>query len=273
MTTPLTESTVLQACRTLFGQDPDINRGFLSYLQPGGAKSAYRKRAKETHPDFYQTEDIRIQQQQTALFRDLLEAYDIINRFFKEREERLWTPSNTSAGFGTSTKWRDPQPKHASPERKTTNSTRTSVKNDYYRGPIPYRVLEFGRYLYYSGNVTYWSLIDALVWQRRQRPNIGNVALRWGWLSDASIGRIISASEVPGRFGEKAVRLGQLSDFQVRTLLYYQRTLQDRLGKYFILNNLLTAEQLELLVQQMNEHNALVLSLQKRVQRQRNAFA
>ncbi len=263
MITTLAEADVLNACRLLFGDEPDISGGFLHYLQPSGARSAYRKKALETHPDLFYAEDLRTQQQQTELFRKILEAYETINRFFKEREKGLWTPS---PGFSAAPKkpaWsgmRQQQP-HARQEARASWKQRD---DDFYRGPIPYRVLEFGRYLYYTGHISYWSLIQALTWQRKQRPVIGSVALRWGWLVKQSFDRIIESGHIPGRFGERAVRLGLLTDFQVRTLLYYQRTQQERIGNYFVLQNLLTAEYLELLMHRMHEHNALVLSLRNR---------
>jgi hypothetical protein len=260
VTTPLAEATVLQACRTLFGPGTDISRGFLHYIQPDGARSAYRKKAKETHPDFYCTEDSSIQQQQTALFRDILDAYDIINRFFKEREEGLWT-----ASFDTA-----PRPDRKETDHAWSSRPRSAGRqsgDDHYQGPVPLRVLEFGRYLYYTGNISFGALIGALAWQRMQRPVIGSIALRWGWLGKASIERITAAPAMPGRFGEKAVRLGLLSDFQIRTLLYYQRTQQERIGKYFVLGKILTAERLEHLARKMYEHNALALSVEKGVRR------
>ncbi|MEI6127562.1 MAG: J domain-containing protein, partial [Pseudomonadota bacterium] len=39
------------ACRTIFGPEVSISIEFLNYLQPVGLKTAYRKRALETHPD------------------------------------------------------------------------------------------------------------------------------------------------------------------------------------------------------------------------------
>ncbi len=241
MTTHLLESDVMNACRTLFGPGTDIGRGFLFYLQPCGVKSAYRKKAKETHPDFFYTEDHRVQQQKTALFLKLMEAYDIVNRFLRERQKGLWVPKKDTAPRSA---W-----KH---------------NNDaYYRGPVPLYILEIGSYLFYSGHISYWQLIEALTWQRMQRPLIGNMALRWGWLAKPSIERITTASNVPGRFGEKAVRLGLLSGFQVRMLLSYQRSQQERLGKYFIKNNILTSDQLDHFVQKMQEHNERILAPKK----------
>lgn len=250
MTTPLAESEVLHACRTLFGPGSDIGRGFLYYLQPSGAKSAYRKKAKETHPDFFYAEDSSIQQQQTATFRAIMEAYDIINRFFKERDNGLWTVSPDTTG--------KPARRGSHQARPATRSAGKQSGGYHYRGQIPFCVLELGRYLFYSGHISYGELIEALIWQRLQRPIIGNVALRWGWLAERAIEQITASSAIPGRFGEKAVRLGLLSDFQVGTLLYYQRSQQERLGNYFILNKILTADQLDHLVQKLHEHNAQV---------------
>ncbi len=250
MTTPLVESEVLHACRILFGPGSDIGRGFLYYLQPSGAKSAYRKKAKETHPDFFHTEDRRVQQQKTALFRKITEAYDIVNRFLKERQKGSWVPDKNTA---------------SSSARKHNNSA-------YCRGPVPFYPLEIGLYLFYSGHISYGELIEALIWQRLQRPIIGNVALRWGWLPKRSIEQITASSAMSGRFGEKAVRLGLLSNFQVGTLLHYQRSRQERLGKFFIMKKILTSDQLDHFVRKLHEHNARVLA-SKRSSKRHNAFA
>ena len=265
MTSALAETTVLQACRTLFGLEPSICRGFLSTLQPSGAKSAYRKKAKETHPDFFHDQDHAIQQQQASLFREILAAYETLNRFIKEREEGLWRPAAQSVPYTRRTpsyQERASRPQ-AAPKKKGDN---------FYLGPIPLRVLDIGRYLYYSGNISYWSLIEALTWQRKQRPLIGSVAMRWGWLNSETIERVTASRFVQGRFGERAVRLGLLSSFQVNTILYYQRTLQERLGSYFVQKHLLTAEQVELLASKMMKHNALVIARQRAESRRRNTY-
>ena len=242
MTMRLLESDVMKACRTLFGPEPDIGRGFLLYLQPCGVKSAYHKKAKETHPDFFYTEDHCVQQQKTALFRKIMEAYEIVNRFLKERQKGLWVSHKNTAAPAA---WKRNKDAY------------------YYRGPVPFYSLEIGSYLFYSGQISYWELIEALTWQRLQRPIIGNVALRWGWLAKPSIERITATGNAPGRFGEKAVRLGLLSYFQVRTLLCYQRSQQERIGKYFITKKILTSDQIDLCVQKLHEHNARVLTSKK----------
>jgi hypothetical protein len=251
LSTPLTETEVLQACQTLFGSETNVCRGFLSYLQPGGAKSAFRKIAKETHPDLFAREASHVQMHQTALFQEVRRAYEIITLFFKQRDEGSWGPRSRADD--------------AEVPRREYRHTRTDSRSKepfhaggFARRLLPFHCLELGRFLYYQGIISYEELISALVWQRGQRPIIGDIALRWGWLNTSTIERILGAITPAGRFGEKAVNLGLLSLFQVNTLLYYQRSQQERLGKYFVEKNILTPEILEHMVRKLNEHNAAV---------------
>jgi len=265
MTSALAEATVLQACRTLFGLEPDVCKGFLFTLQPSSAKSAYRKKAKETHPDLFYDHELAIQKQQAYLFREILDAYETLNRFFKEREEGLWGPAGHSASH----------PRRATSSQEHTSRPQEAPKknrNVFYRGPIPFRILDIGRFLYYSGFISYLSLIEALTWQRKQRPLIGSVAIRWGWLNAETMERITASRYVQGKFGERAVRLGLLTSFQVNIILYYQRTRQERLGSYFVQKRLLTTEQLELLTSKMMKHNALVIDRQRSESKRHNTY-
>jgi hypothetical protein len=256
MTTHLLETDVMNACRILFGPEPYIGRGFLFYLQPRGAKSAYRKKAKETHPDFFYNADHCVLQQKTALFRKISEAYDIVDKFLRERQKGLWVP-NKDIGL------RSNRPRTRRDETSGHCTARKQSNHAYCKGPVPLHLLEIGRFLFYSGQISYWELIQALTWQKMQRPMIGAVAERWGWLAKPSIARIAAASNTPGRFGEKAVCFGLLSDFQVRTLLAYQCSQQERLGKYFIKNKRFTSDQLDHFVQKLQEHNARVRASRK----------
>jgi hypothetical protein len=263
----ITETEVVQACRTLFGEDVNISRDFLSYVQPSGVKSAYRRKAMENHPDFFAAHALTVQQKQTALFRDILRAYDILNLFFKQREEG--TPSPAAAARPATGRKREqeqkgPPPKPA-PARKGDGT--------YYHGNVPIRTLQIGQYLYYRGKISFGELINALVWQRKQRPSIGDIALRWGMLDAGGVDRIFKACDRPRLFGEKAVELGLLSVFQVNTILLYQRSRQDRLGNFFCQNNILSREELERLAVELKEHNAAVLAASINAGRTHRAYA
>ena len=255
MTTHLTEAQVAEACKTLFGSDIIVRRSFLLYIQPSGAKSAYRRKAKETHPDLFAGADPLQQKKQAVLFIEILKAYDVLNAFFKLRDEGLWKEVKKAAA---------PRTRHAAPKQPESARRQPPKPSErttqFWEGGIPFRPLEIGRYLYYSKRISYQALIDALVWQRNQRPIIGDIALRWGWLTAGAIDRIIQSSGLSGRFGEKAMGLGLLSSFQIKTLLFFQRSQQERLGEYFIVHKLLAREDVERIVADMQEHNARVVA-------------
>jgi curved DNA-binding protein CbpA len=250
LATPLAETEVLQACRTLFGSEVTICSGFLLYLQPEGLKSAYRKKAKETHPDLFSHHEPHVQRTQASRFRDVVRAYDIVRQFVKLREDGLWrAPRRMRARRSSERRQHGRSNTHAYEHaRGRTAPQRT----------IPLRPLQIGHYLYYRGLIPYRALIDAVVWQRKQRPVIGDLAVRWGWLDASGIERIIRATNGMDRFGERAVGLGLLTAFQVKTLLFFQHSQQERLGRYFVKKRLLTEKMVEDLVRDLREHNAEV---------------
>lgn len=239
MTPPITETVVLDACRTLFGSDVNISRDFLRYLQPSGAKSAFRKIAKETHPDFFADAHPEVLQRQNDVFRRVLQAYELLNTFFRKRDDGLWMPSDR---FSTSDLRKQAQRESARKER-------------FYTGSVPHRPLEIGIYLYYRGAITYRALIDALVWQRGQRPSIGDIAKRWKWMDDKDILAILSLRGKPLRFGEKAIELGILTPFHIKAILWYQRSQQERLGQYFVKRGYVSATDLERIARELHHHN------------------
>jgi hypothetical protein len=267
VTAPLSESQVIQACKTLFGAEVSVGKGFLCYLRPEGLKSAYRKKAKETHPDLFASETPRILKEQASLFRDVVDAYDVVTLFFKQREEGLWTPASFAHPAG---RRHQDQTQTKKPEYRTHENANPGQSG---QKPLPLRRMQIGRFLYYRGFITYRALIDAVVWQRKQRPVIGDIALRWGWLSADAVERIMKTGGFQGRFGEKAVNLDLLSSFQVKVLLYFQHSQQERLGSYFVRHNILETEELDRLVQELREHNARIHEDLIRAGQARSAYA
>ncbi len=71
MADSISEEQIFNACRVLFGPDVRLTREFLNYLQPAGAKSEYRRRAKRLHPDLH-GHDPSLQRRQAELFRELV---------------------------------------------------------------------------------------------------------------------------------------------------------------------------------------------------------
>ena len=238
------ETALFSACRTLFGKEVNLSRDFLSYLQPSGAKTAFRNQAKAHHPDAHASSSTQIRKQHTERFREIRQAYDLITDFLNKRHRpRQKTPgrgpSHTTSHWGkSSTYHRKQQKPHPRPTK------------------IPAIPLEFGMFTYYQGKVNYQQLIEALVWQRRQRPTLGVIAQKWGWLSEAKVIQILGHRGHAVRFGKKAIELGYLKSHQVEALLQHQRSLQTRIGQYFVVRGLLTEEEADLISQSLKNHNS-----------------
>jgi hypothetical protein len=236
---PQTETALINACHTLFGSDLFISKDFLWYLQPAGLKAAYRQKAKEAHPDRFNDLAPLDQRQKTAFFQEVNQAYDLLRSFFSEREDITTKP----APKPTTSKHTASRPAHSAP------------KHNAFRR-VPERSLEFGQYLYNRGLVTYPQLIEALVWQRKQRPSIGQLAVNFGWLKSEDTARVTrTRGTTYNRFGEKAVHLGLLSAGQVQVLLRHQRNLHQKLGEYFTEHGILSKDEVEHLAEKLVEHN------------------
>ncbi|MEZ4600384.1 MAG: J domain-containing protein [Syntrophotaleaceae bacterium] len=252
MSALISEDEIIKACRTIFGPDITLSREFLAYLQPSGVKSAYRQKVKETHPDSFGGRDIGQQQEQTKLFQDLLAAYETVSGFFKQRESGLWVASTDQVRESRAPRPAE-NPGHSSPRN---DPPKGSYSSSFSSESLPSRQLEIGLFLYYQGIITYRQLIDALIWQRRQRPNLGDIAQRWGWLTEKDVKAILCHRGIMGRFGQKALRLKYLTDRQLNTLLFFQRSRQKKLGQYFVEKEILLAEEIERLVQEQKNHNS-----------------
>jgi len=240
------DASLLNACRALFGPEAPVSPEFLLTLKPSTIKTAFRKKAKETHPDLFTANDPAAQRRQAELFRIVNDAYDIMRSYCERRD-------------------REQKRAHARPRRRTQPRQRAAGETPtfhvdaagwLYRGVVPQRRLEIGRYLYYRGCIPYRALLQALTWQMRQRPALGVIAKRWGWLDDSTISAILSFRGMPRLFGQRALLLGLLSSYQARILIAYQRTLQKKIGQYFVDRGYLTREEMELLAADLNHHNS-----------------
>jgi hypothetical protein len=238
------DAHILNACKALFGPATSVSPSFLLSLKPRTVKTAFRKKAMETHPDLFTNHDPQVQRLQAEMFRVVNNAYEIMRRYCERRDRRY-----------SRAVLRAPDPARR-PAPATTQHFRVDEQGWLYQGVVPERRLEIGRYLYYRGSIPYHILLRALAWQMRQRPAMGIIARQWGWLNDEQIRSILGLRTADGRFGQRAMRLGLLSSYQARILLGYQRTLQKKLGQYFIEHGYLTRTEIELLAADLNRHNA-----------------
>jgi hypothetical protein len=130
-------------------------------------------------------------------------------------------------------------------------------EESYYEGELPQKTLPLGMYLYYSRHISFQMLAHALAWQRDLRPCMGELAKAWKWLEDADIDWILKSTTIPGRFAERAWRMGYITIKQRNFLLIHQRSMQPQVGQYFIANGALTASQLNRALRDLERHNHL----------------
>jgi len=251
LTDRIPETRFINAFRALFGPMINPSKVFLASLQPGDVKSAYRRRAKETHPDLFFGRDPRFQKRQSEQFQAVHASYNLVLEYCQQRDAPHLYASTDAARHET---------REEKPRARTTTTRPESNKADsrLYDSSLPTFHLEIGRYLYYRGKIPYSALIKALSWQRSNRPSIGDIAVRWGWLNQQTVLRILNFKGPLVLFGERGVQLGLFTPFQVRTLLAFQRTRQNRIGQYFVEKSLLSHNEMERMVAQMKEHNARI---------------
>ena len=236
----LTMTEASKACAILFGPQITPSLEFFKYLQPSGLKAAYRKKALETHPDRAGAigEDAA---KMTELFLEATCAYQSL------------LPLITNNGAVISSRPVDSNKKR---EYATARKGRHRGASDhFYTGSIPKRSLLIGQFLYYTGIISWKTLIDAVVWQREQRPMIGQIALKWKKLSERQIQMVLMARRLGEKFGECAAREGYLTRFEVMALLGRQSRLQCPIGQYFLRQNLLQDQDLNHMVERQQIHN------------------
>jgi hypothetical protein len=125
---------------------------------------------------------------------------------------------------------------------------------------LPRRRLRFAEYLYYSGRVRWTELVEAVAWQRAQRPPLGKIAVDFGFLAPDDVAVILerrreaAANGVP--FGEWAVRLGFLTPFQLLAALGQQLRLQRPIGQFFVERGLVDADEIEGIRRRILRHNS-----------------
>ncbi len=196
-------------------------------------REAFRRRALETHPDRAQALG-RSESSLADEFRHIFEAYELLSR------EEAPPP---------------PRPVAQRPRDRASRPPRDHLS----RAPLPHRPLLFAEFLYYSGRASWRNLVEAVAWQRRQRPSIGRIAVEWGHLSDGDVREILERRRRDGveePFGEYARRQGFLSGGQLLALLGRQRRLQRRIGQFFVEIGLVGAQEIPTLDADLGRHNA-----------------
>lgn len=215
------------AIDTLFGTDIFlVSYDKIKNINPKRVKEQFRKKAKQFHPDRAGALGIN-ESKLCEEFKKINEAYLAIMKVIKC---------------------------DVFPENQT-HMYDSSKPDNYYNGPIPKRQLRFAEFLYYSGIIPWKTIIEALVWQYRQRPRVGEIAVEMSYIDRDTIIKVIKNMRFREKFGETCLRMGFLTQFQLNIIIGNQKKIDKPIGKYFIEQNYLSQNEIIKLLEENRKHN------------------
>lgn len=232
---------LVHACQVLFSSDEKCSVEFVQKLDSSTLKVAYRKKALETHPD-----------RQKALGKKTSE----LDRRFREVQNAYDVLKPVAAGDQQVTITRPAMTEQMKTPRSSEKMNRFS---SYYQGAVPQQKLLFGQFLYYSGIITWKTLVDAISWQRRMKPLYGQIAINWNMLALKDVETILRNKNHMEKFGQYAKRKGYLSGFQHLAIMGKQRQYHQLFGMYFVDKGIFSQRHIDLLVKKGLYHNLRVV--------------
>lgn len=247
-TQEITLDDVVRAGRILFGPSFTAEAGGWREA----LRSTYRRRAMETHPDRARALG-RGERELLREFGAVTDAYRILSSLRAgplPRADAQGAPSRPPPRPGSSKETRAAAARWAEAPGRAPPPPRE----------LPRQKLRFAEFLYYSGRVRWSELVDAIAWQRAQRPPVGRIAVRFGFLAPDDVGVILErrreagASAIP--FGEWAMRLGYLTPFQLLATLGQQLRLQRPIGRFFVEHGLIAEDEVDGVRRRIIRHNS-----------------
>jgi hypothetical protein len=225
-------------------------------LTPNELKRSYYRRAHEFHPDKAASLGVAPEYLEER-FKALQEAYSLSQESLESGEIALL--ARAGSGFPGATRAQGaPKARAAAKTRAATPTTAKATRpreSGYYTGKIPTFQLRTAQYLYYTGRISWDTLIRSLTWQYGARPKIGELAMSLGYLTPESVLSILKSRWGTEFFGDTAIRLGLLDLGQRAILVGRQRLLNLPIGEYFVRHGHLDEESLAETLSALFRHN------------------
>jgi hypothetical protein len=285
---------ILNAGIILFGAPARTGgMAFLATLEPSAVRRAYRAIAVTSHPDASRRG--RRDTADGRLFIEASKAYETLmawvlggrpvptvrprgaekTRTERPRQERT-RPENERQERARTEKPRADKPRTEKPRAEKSraekpragasggraagsSSRRTGAAAQsplFYHGAVPRRRLRLAEYLYYTGRVSWQSMIKAIVWQRSVQPRFGEIARELSRISSADLWKILGSKLRHEQTGEAAQRLRILTAADVERVLRLQRLRHRKIGSYFVEEERMSGETLTGLLRELHRHNA-----------------
>ena len=209
------------------------------YLTGRVLKQAYRRCVFATHPDRAEV----LGMDRAVLENELVR----VNRAYRVLSAHVVQgPVDTAL-------WRHRPVQTATRAPTAEPLARTGAKS---AREIPYRRLPLGRFMYYSGLISWNVLVDALAWQAEHRPLFGQLAVELGYLNRGELDGLVGQEAGDVRIGERAMASGLLSLEAIRAVMAHQRAHQEPLGEFFVKRGYFSRSELGQLLASHRRHNA-----------------
>jgi hypothetical protein len=261
------EAKLLDACAVLLGpQARRAGQALLRQLTVATVRAAFRRLALRTHPDRASSPA------DGALFIEASRAYELLMAFLLTRRRPEDVRRQGAYQGPSSSPGARPRPHARGPaagQRSSAAGARAYAagthgararadrgREVFYHGPLPRRRLRLAEFLYYSGSISWQSLINSLVWQRSGRPKFGEIARQLQLVSATDMTRVLLARVRHEPTGAAASRLRLITVDDVRRVLTIQRARQRPIGRYFVENERMSDLELARLLHELFRHNA-----------------
>jgi hypothetical protein len=228
---------IINAYRLLFTSSREISINLIKFLDPSVLKARYRDEALENHPDRAKILG-KSEIEMAKRFTEINLAY-----------EKLWK-------FITENKKLTPKRKHNWKNGRGTHYRRST--KFCYSGLCPNLELPIGQFLFYTGHISWKTLLDAILWQRAQRPSFGEIAKDWGILTDVDIIAIQREKKQREKFGEFALNKGYINLLQHLAILGKQRKIQPLIGEFFVKSGIISKDTMDSMIEKQRIHNLRV---------------
>jgi hypothetical protein len=254
-----TKTDLISAYTLLFSETGLSSMDQIYRISNASLKTAYRDKAKKNHPDRARhlgvSEAVLVER-----FKQITQAYNDLSRFIQgiDRAGGVRTGTRWKAGKTHkpgATEARFTHGKHGASEARPGPEQKNRYQQTGF-SRIPEKEIPLGQYLLYHGVITLRTLIQAIQWQRMQRPQFGLIAREWKLLTREEITSIFRNKRLHEKIGECALRLGYLNSFQHRAILSKQKNIQRPIGQYFVEQKILSAADLERHLYSHRRHNA-----------------
>jgi hypothetical protein len=279
-TDAMTIDEVVRAGRVLFGPGFAADQAWWREA----LKATYRRRSFETHPDRARSLG-RSETDLSREFQAVADAYRVLSQMragpllpsrtgedpprpHRPRAPRDRAAHRAASSGGASGPRHTPRPRPP-PEPEAAHRAHAPSPSQRGDGPrvrasvrpedLPRRRLRFAEYLYYAGHVPWTVFVEAITWQRAQRPPLGRIAVDFGFLRQEHVAEILehrrrdAAQGTP--FGEYALGRGYVTSFQLLAMLGQQLRMQRPIGEYFVERGHIDATDVDEIRARLMRHN------------------